>query len=262
MNYKLWLGVAGLLASAAGSVSAQEIVLSAGAEYATGDYGGGADSELLYVPFSAGLQSNGWLFNASLPWISLSGPGILLGDDVPLVRGGEVTRGSATAVDDEDVSGFGDLTLSLTRTIDLDRDARWQMDLTGRVKFPVASVSDGLSTGETDYALGADLIRNFETWSVFAGAGYRLNGDPPGFEIGDTLFASAGFSQFRDSGATLGAALDFSEAVIAGLDDQLELSGWVSWPFGTSVTLQLYSFAGLTDGGPDAGAGLRFTRRQ
>jgi len=258
MIEKRWVIAAmGAAASFSAPAYAQDFTASIGAEYTTGDYGGGADTDVLYVPISVGLETDSWYVKASLPWLNLSGPGVFLGEDLPLVRD---VRGPTRAADEE-VSGFGDLSLSAGRSFDLDEAGDWRLDITARVKLATADEADGLSTGEMDYSLAMDLTRNIGDWSVFGGGGYRVNGAPDGRELNDTAFASVGAAYYMSSGTSWGAALDFSQAATAGTDDALEVSSWFSFRLNDSTRLQTYAIAGLTDGGPDFGAGLRLAFR-
>lgn len=258
MKYSKWVVAAfGVCAGGGLLAQAQEMTAAVGAEYTTGDYGGGADTDVFYVPFSAGLETDDWSVQLSVPWLNLSGPGVFLGENIPLVRDGRApVRGAG-----EDVSGLGDVSLIATRTFDLDAQSDWQVDLTGRVKFATADETNGLSTGEMDYSAAIDVTRNFDAWSIFAGGGYRITGDPAGQPLDDTAFASLGASYYTESGTNWGAALDFTQAATAGTDDALEASGWVSVSLSEKARLQIYGLAGLTDGGPDMGAGMRLAFR-
>ncbi len=238
----------------AGSLAhAQSFSVSAGAEYTTGDYGGGADTDVFYAPIAIGLDNGDWSVRASLPYLQVSGPGIFLGEDLPLVR--DVTAPIRMA--NEDVSGFGDLNLRVTKTTRLDDQGKWELDLTGRVKLPTADEDQGLGTGEADYSASADLIRNIGTWSLFGGGGYRVNGDPDRRDLNDIAFGSLGAVRYTQAGSSWGLAYDFSQAASDGVDDAHELSSWVSFGLSNQVRVQVYGLTGLSDGGPDYGGGAR-----
>lgn len=235
------------------TAQAQSFSVSAGAEFTTGDYGGGTDTEVFYAPLALGLDVDDWSFRASIPYLELSGPGVFLGEDLPLVRDVRTPVRMAN----EDVSGFGDLNLRITKTTRLDMQGEWELDLTGRVKLPTADEDDGLGTGKADYSASADLIRNIGAWSLFAGGGYRINGDPAGRDLNDIAFGSLGAVRYTQAGSSWGVAFDFSQAASDGVDDAQELSSWFSFGVGNNVRLQLYGLTGLSDGGPDYGGGAR-----
>lgn len=257
MYTKKSIVILGVCAATGMLAQAQDFTISAGAEFTTGDYGGGADTDVFYVPFSAGLETDDWSVSVSVPWLSLSGPGVFLGENIPLVR----DRGAPVRGDDEEVSGLGDVSLVAVRSFDLDPQGQWQIDLTGRIKFATGDDSSGLSTGEMDYSAAIDVTRNIGAWGLFAGGGYRITGDPEGQPLDDTAFASLGAVYYADSGTSWGAALDFNQAATAGTDDALEVSSWVSLSLNETARLQIYGLAGLTDGGPDMGVGMRLAFR-
>ena len=251
MKVAMVLGVAVLGAS--GVANAQALSVSIGGEYTSGDYGGGGDMDVFYAPVALGLDAGDWSIRASVPYLNLSGPGIFLGEDLPLVRDARAPIRQAN----EDVSGFGDLNLRITKTTRLDDEGEWELDLTGRVKLPTADQDEGLGTGEADFSASADLIRHVGVWSVFAGGGYRLNGDPDGRDLNDIAFGSLGAVRYTKTGSSWGLAYDFSQAASDGVDDAHELSSWLSFGVTDDLRLQLYGLKGLSDGGPDYGGGAR-----
>lgn len=245
------LGVAALGASQV--ANSQSLSVSVGGEYTSGDYGGGGDTEVFYAPLALGLDAGDWSIRASVPYLNLSGPGIFLGEDLPLVRDAR----TPIRQQDEDVSGFGDLNLRLTKTTRLDDKGEWELDLTGRVKLPTADKDEGLGTGAMDFSASADLIRHVGVWSVFAGGGYRVNGDPEGRDLNDIAFGSLGAVRYTQTGSSWGLAYDYSQAASDGIDDAHEVSSWLSFGVTDDLRLQLYGLKGLSDGGPDYGGGAR-----
>ncbi len=248
----------GLIITVAGltmNSSAQTVTASVGAEYTSGDYGGGGDTDIIYVPFSLGVESGDWYARASLPYLDISGPGIFLGDNIPIAR----DRDTPIRALNENVSGLGDLSLTIGRGFTLDEAGAWHLDITGRVKLPTADSASGLSTGETDYAVALDLTRDVGDWSWFAGGGYRINGDPQTFSLQNTAFASLGAVRYATNGGSWGVAYDFGQAATSGTSDAHELSSWFVFRLTGKTRLQIYGLTGLSDGGPDYGGGLRLS---
>jgi len=244
----LWLGIFG----AAQSAQAQDVVISTGVEYTSGNYGGDGDTDVLLVPLSIGLNSDKWNFRASLPYLDINGPGLFLGEDIPILR--DVRNPVRGTMDS--VSGFGDLSLTAGRIFDLSSSGDLQLELTGRVKIPTASLEDGLSTGETDYSVSGSLFKMAGDWSFFGDLGYRFTGNPDGIELKDTPFAALGTAYTTASGINIGAAYDYSAAALMDVEDAHELSAWVSLRVHKKARLQIYGIAGLSDGGPKQGGGV------
>ena len=235
------------------TAEAQDVTVAIGAEWTTGDYGGDTDTDLFFVPLSLGLETNKWFVRASLPYLEIDGPGLFLGDNIPVVRGrGEPERG-----EDESVSGFSDLSLTAGHSFDLNSSGDLRLDLTGRVKVPTASDEDNLGSGEFDYSFAAGLSKVTGQWSHFGDIGYRITGDPEDRPLNDTLFATIGTSYLMRNSTTIGLAYDFSESATPETDNSHEISSWLSFRIHKKTRLQLYGLVGLSDGGPDYGIGTR-----
>ena len=244
MTLTLKLGCAGL--ALMGAPAFAQASLSISSEYSSGAYGEATDTTLLYTAIGAGYAADGWIFDATLPWVQLEGPAIFLGPDIPLARG-DAMRGP-----DDEVSGLADLSISAGRTLELSANGATRLDVTGRVLLPTGDKEKGLSTGETRGSLGLDLSQDVGDWTLFAGGGRRFNG--AGYE--DGWFGSAGLA-WTGSSVSIGAAYDFSEASTAGVDAASEISAWVSLPMGRTSRFQIYGVAGLSEGSPDQAIGAR-----
>ncbi len=87
MRHSRWVIAAiGAIVGPGSLAYAQDFTFSIGAEYTTGDYGGGGDTDVFYVPLAAGFETDDWSVQVSMPWLNLSGPGVFLGENIPLVR--------------------------------------------------------------------------------------------------------------------------------------------------------------------------------
>src|SRR5262249_39050521 len=151
------LGCASLAVLAAPGAFAQA-TLATSSEYSTGSYGETTDTTLLYAAVSAGWSSPEWSFEATLPWVQPDGPATFLGPDVPPARG---TTGRSPG---DEVEGFADVGLSLTRTVDLSADGATRLDITGRVQVPTGEEDKGLSSGDVRTSLGLDLSQDVLDW--------------------------------------------------------------------------------------------------
>jgi hypothetical protein len=238
-------GCAGLAALTAPGALAQA-TFATSSEYSSGSYGEATDTKLLYAAFSGGFSNEDWSFEATLPWVQLDGPADFLGTDVPL-GGGTTTRSPTEAV-----SGFADVSFSLTRSFALSEDGATRLDLTGRVQAPTGDQDKGLSAGEARYSVGVDLSQDVGGWVFFAGGGWRYNGSA--YE--DGWFGSAGLAWMGEA-MSIGAAYDYGESSTLGVEATSEVSAWVSLPMGETSRFQIYALTGFSEGSPDQAFGAR-----
>ncbi len=73
---------------AAGAAHAQDstIKLGVGTNYSTGDYGTGADVDIFSVPFTAKFETGRWSYGLTVPYISITSEGdVVGGTDKPVV---------------------------------------------------------------------------------------------------------------------------------------------------------------------------------
>ena len=238
--------------------------LGVGADYSSGEYGSDVTTEIFSVPLTAKYVAGQWTWKASLPWLRIDGdPGVLPG--LGNVNRNPNGRGRGTGgtpapdgtVEDSSASGIGDLRLSATYAFDT--GGPLGVDLTGNVKVATADEDKGLGTGEHDYGLALDLYRDFDGTLLFGGVSYTMLGDSELVPLDDVAGANFGAS-WRVGGGSLGAMYDWRQAASDTADDRSELTGFYAIPAGERGKLQLYAVKGLSDGSPDWGAGVSFTR--
>ena len=224
--------------------------LGVGAEYTTGDYGGDESVDEFYVPVSATLELERVALRLTVPFLSVRAPELTTisgPDGEPIVGTGPRTT----------ESGLGDVLASIT-VFDVLTGAGGDLalDLTGKVKFGTADEDKGLGTGEQDYSLQADVYRFFEHSTLMGTLGYSKRGDPAGYDLDDTLFASLGATWAVAEGVRLGAFYDFRQASVPGSDDLHEVSGSLLTRVGEHARAQVYMLAGFSDSSPDWGGGV------
>jgi hypothetical protein len=66
------------------------------------------------------------------------------------------------------------------------------IEFIGRVKFPTASRSAGLGTGEFDVGFETEFSWALRRFTPFVNVGYRYLGSPPGFELNNVVVSSVG----------------------------------------------------------------------
>jgi len=233
-----------------------------GVDYRTGDYGRPDDTDILVVPFSARYrfqqigftQGDEVRLRLSIPYLEVEGP----------------ERGSASAGARGTDRGIGDLSLRGTYVF-VPKRLRWlpNVYLSGKVKFPTASESDDLGTGEYDYTLDLALRKRLpigSTWlrsiKPFAGVGYEFVGEPSGESRNDSLRAIAGTSFEIKRRLDLGLRYSFRESTIPGRGDFHVISPFVAYRATRWLHLTPYAVFGLSERSPDWGTGIavRFTK--
>jgi len=128
------------------------------------------------------------------------------------------------------------------------------------VKLGTADRQSGLGTGENDFSFGAEVYKTIDRMTVFAGIGYTIFGDPPGFPLDNGFYYSVGATWKLPPRDSIGFSLDGRQAIVPGADPQRELLGFWSRALESAWKLQAYFLIGLADASPDWGAGLSVAR--
>src|SRR5258708_21017739 len=118
-----------------------------GLDYSEGKYGSTTKTTVLTIPIDARLEFDRFRIDATLPFLDVTGPGVLAGGVV--VGTGPI----------KSRSGLGDLNVTGAFTLTHDDDTFPAIDIGGSVKFPTASTN--LGTGKFDYAVEAHVYHSF-----------------------------------------------------------------------------------------------------
>ncbi|MEG3183427.1 transporter [Novilysobacter erysipheiresistens] len=249
--------------AAAGFAYATDTTLGVGVDYSRGDYGSDIDTEILSVPVTARVQNGNWRLSASVPWLRVSGdPNVLPAVGAvpnlnPLGRGrdglldptpdadAEAERGSA--------SGIGDVTVVAAYSVPT--DSAIGIDLGVKAKLATADEDKGLGTGANDYGVSVDLYRDFDGTVVFGGVAHTWLGSSTFIDVDSIQGGNLGLSRQAGRGK-LGMMYEHRTAAASGLGDRREAVGFYSLPTTSGGRLQVYASHGLSDGGPDWGAGI------
>ncbi len=224
-----------------------------GVDYSTGDYGEAQDTDILFAPFVARYQTARFQAKATIPYISIEGPGVV----IPGGDGGVVVPGAGVVTRE---SGLGDIVLQGTYNLYPDSAQGLFVELSGKVKLPTADEEKGLGTGGTDYTVQADAFFAQGPLTPFAMLGYRFRGDSDLFQLDDGLVASAGVSARASSALSLGVLYDYREAATVTSDDASDIVPFLNVKASEGWSVNLYGTVGLTDASPDAGGGVQLKR--
>src|SRR5262249_22362991 len=136
--------------------------LGTGVDTSSGKYGAEESTDIIYVPFIATLQYGHWTLQGTVPWVDITGPGVVVGAGDTSVT----TDGAAAARQTvSHASGLGDVLGSLGYTFYLPKETF--LTTTGEVKFPTGDRSRNLGTGDYDFTLEGDLFRQFGKFTAF-----------------------------------------------------------------------------------------------
>lgn len=224
---------------------------STGLDYEEGDYGTDQKISRLSVPATVKVTTGRLQLAASLPYMRIEGPGnVVVGGgllglpiivDPTIPPGGRIRR-----------EGVGDLTLGAsyavpTRVADL--------TLSGEAKLPTAGKN--LGTGKTDFALAAEVSKSLGNVTPFVGVSYTMPGDPDGFSLRNSLSLRGGIAARLGERTRGYVAYSRAQSVSDSLPDEQQVTTGVDTAVARGLSLGVYGTAGLSEGAPDAGAGIR-----
>lgn len=257
----------------------QSVSYTATLQYTTGDYifadrtDGGAFVQALDVSgerYRVGVQLP--LLYQSTPWVSYTSGG-------PLPSGGPqngaVGRGRTSAegqqgqgpgarrpialpdtVSVPDV-GVGDPTLSADLTLVSAGPGRPGVQVTGRLKVPVADVDRGFGTGAWDAGLGVSISQPLLPWFLLADATVWWMGDMDDLALNEHLSYSVGVGRVLGQGEVgLLATLAGSTVIIDGTDAPLQALLGVQFMPSDRWSLSASGGWGLSDTAPDLALSL------
>ena len=231
--------------------------LGVGADYSTGDYGTGQDVDIWSVPVRANVETGRWKLELTVPYIAIRSAGdVVGGTDGPIVTKKKKNPAANTRTTE---SGLGDIVGSVGYAVLSGNDGLPLVEVTGKIKFPTASESKGLGTGQFDYTAQIDVAKEFGRITPFATIGYRFIGEDSSLDLNNVLFVSVGAGYMFNDRISAGLAVDYSQATTGGVDDPLELSPYLSWSLGDRWSLDVYGLIGLSGGSPDSGGGAHLS---
>jgi len=229
--------------------------VSAGIDYARGDYGTPETTTTMTLPLSVKHQTGLWTMRASLPFVKTEGTfnrDLGVDDSGNRDRNGQV-RGKRSE------TGLGDLTLGVAYTL-IERPNGFALDLGGKAKIATANKDKTLITsGENDYSVQVDAFQPLGGLAVFATLGYTLKGDPAGASYSNPFYSTVGLSLPLAAGNQIGAAWDYREKISANGDPVSELSVFYSLKLDPANKMQAYLIHGISDGSPDFGGGIVYS---
>ncbi len=241
------LGAQAAIAADSGTLS-----LSVGADYSSGDYGTGVNTNIFSIPVTGQYDTGRWLFKLTVPYLRVSGgtaiPGI---GSVPNTNPNARGRGGADAT----ASGLGDIVAAAVYNTYYDRASGTGIDLTGKIKFGTADADKGLGTGEHDFSALVDAYQTYGRYTWFGGVGYTVFGSSSFISLDDAFSLALGASYRIDDSRSVGLRLDARDAVSSTAAEQREVTFFWIRKLDKIWKTRAYVLKGFADGSPDWGIG-------
>jgi len=229
-----------------------------GADWSSGDYDGGDDTDLWFVPVSVAYELDDFrltpydwdLFELriSTAYLRIRGP-----DDF-------FTSGAAGDSPDRRTDhGLGDTWVRGTYAFLPKPHMRLPVvELEGKLKIPTASEDRDLGTGKLDGGVELTVSRQLGRWIPFASAGWRFLRDPADTNLRSHATASVGAS-FRWSPTVLAGLLyDWRDSSAEGRADSHELVPNLTWKLSPRFAVSPYAVWGIAGYVPDYAVGVTF----
>jgi hypothetical protein len=207
----------------------------------------------------------------SVPFVSLRGPGTLI--DTPTGgssdggggsgsgSGSSGSAGSGNLINpggtNRLVSGLGDMSVSLTYSLDLGNEA-W-FDATAKVKIPTASVRKGLGTGRTDVTLQGEVGKDFGPLGIYVGGRRKFAGSTAVNPLRDTWGAGGGARYRVSNSASVGIDYDWQQASFTGGTPSSEITAWTSFKLNKRLSPYVYGLVGTNSGSSEGASGVSIT---
>jgi len=218
----------------------------------SGNYGTPVNTDVFLGLSTLSLASGDFKFNASIPYMRISGRGLVVFD----ASGNPIVINRRTSLPPDVRTGWGDVNFSASYTIPPSILDDFEVRLTGVTKVPTGSARRRLSTGAYDFGASVDVSRQFGVWGPFVTVGYLDLGKPAGFTFYNTTSVSAGTSLMLRDNLVAVASYEYDSADSPLVQAGHQLFGSLSWICNDRITLTGYGSAGLSAGSPDFGAGF------
>ena len=227
-------------------LQADQLRFSLGLDYLSGDYSGASKTEISAMTMAMRYKTGRWTAQASIPYLVISGPGVVTIDGVPVSSGsGRTTQ-----------KGLGDTTLSLAYMSYYSKADGLGLSIKGKLKLPTADEDKGLGTGERDYSLQLDPFKVYGNTTLFSSLGYKWYGDTSTRDYNNVYFASLGGMYSLNESDSIGLGGSFRQNVTATSDNKKSLFVFASRKFDKDNSLQFHLSKGFGDASPDWGSGL------
>jgi hypothetical protein len=220
--------------------------VSSGFDYSEGRYGGTLDTSVWSVPLTGRIQMDEFRLEASLPYLSVKGPGVVSGGVVVGSGGNTITTRA----------GVGDLILGGAWLLRQDEEILPSVELAASLKLPTAATD--LGTGQLDYAFQANVTHSLSARvMLFGSLGYSWLTDFRGYNLENGVSGTAGVNYRPSDSVNAGISGSYREPYYQGLGPLYTLTPYALWTFASQWKVSVYGMMGFSAASPRAGGGIR-----
>jgi outer membrane putative beta-barrel porin/alpha-amylase len=238
--------------------------LSTSFNYSEGDYGTGANTTLIYVPFTLGVRPIDRLdLSLTIPYLRQSSQNIVItgGGIAPSKHGRRLVVSPARQSVSTTEDGLGDLLLKGRYLLE-EKPLVPETAPYLKIKLPTADSDRGLGTGEFDETVGVDLSKTFaQRLTGYLTVAYTFIGSPSGTTLDNSFGWSIGTAYAVTSPLSVFAFLDGATAITPGTQDPLEVRVGAEYKLTKALKVTGSVTKGFTDGSPDWGVSVGLALR-
>ena len=265
--------VAFATAAGAAPARAQQVVYFGSFQTTTGRYIFAERTTSVFVVNGIDVSAGRVRVSATIPFITQSTPWISygavlipsggsqnaqVGDQIRRGKGGGAGtggRGIVVTLPTEGVTretGVGDPVIRVGADL-LNRGSAVQVTISGAAKAPVASLADGLGTGEWDYGAGLEVSRQQGVHRVFGTFEVWRFGDLPDLVLKDAAAYRVGYERFVNTNRwSMLASVSGWTTVLDGLDPPVSVNAGLTRHLGPSGrSVGVIAAFGVTEMAPD-----------
>lgn len=227
--------------------------LSAGMSLASGHFGAARNTTLISAPVGIRYVVGGLRLSLVVPYMRIKSDGTVFTgiDGSPLIVAPSFPKPRRVS------EGVGDPTLGLSYFVPATASIGVDLDLSLRVKVPLAATSTMVSTGKTDVAVGVQASRVIGIATPFVSITYRMFGDSGPWRLRNGLASSVGVSAPVWKAVVLIGSYNYAQSASVFVANSHELFFGVSSPIAhTALRLTAFATAGLSSGAADTATGL------
>lgn len=149
-------------------------------------------------------------------------------------------------------AGLGDLILKGRYYVVEEDDYMPLIAVTGRMKLPTASASQGLGTGAFDYGAGLEISKMLgDKWIAFLDGGYNIIGDPDGIDLQNQHWYDVGVGYYVTKSLLVSTYYEEYRAIARGFVNARDIFVATNYTVSSAWRLNGGVTFGLSDGAPD-----------